>query len=450
MANTAHDLHSPSPAPALGEHPESDGPRALQIVLVAAFLLALVAVPALRWHDAALVPFVDFAAAARSALDAPDRDADKPGSLLAANRRLLAVIDAFEGDLEDSSPLRTRALSTIQGLRFAWGGVGNESTYRGRDGWLVFRDGYDTVVGRPFLAPAVLERRRDAGPSWREPVRPDPLPVVVDFARQLAARNIDLVVVLVPTKLTVHPEALAAGLVADLGVPRNPSTDALLDELEADGVELLDASSLLIELRDAGTPAFLRTDSHWTPAAVDVVAREIAAHLRPRLDPPPSQSGSADETVWWRRTPRRVEGRGDLYRLLALPEAGRLAGERLVASEAVEIQVVSTADDRLWRPERGSSVLLLGDSFSNVFSESMLGWGEGAGLGEQLSYHLGRRIDRLAVNDGSASTVRERLAADAARLDGVRVVVWQIAARELASGDWRPVARQTGNATVPP
>ena len=73
-------------------------------------------------------------------------------------------------------------------------------------------------------------------------------------------------------------------------------------------------------------------------------------------------------------------------------------------------------------------MLLLGDSFSAVYSQAELGWGTGAGLAERLSWHLGLPVDRIVRNAGGATAAREALAAALAaepgRLDGVRVVVW--------------------------
>ena len=111
-----------------------------------------------------------------------------------------------------------------------------------------------------------------------------------------------------------------------------------------------------------------------------------------------------------------------------------------------------------WRASPGAEVLLLGDSFSNVYSDraafrsERLGegfdWGEQAGLAEQLSYTLQRPVDRIARNAGGADAAPADLAREVARaaaagedrLAGVRVVVWQFAERELAQGDWKSIA----------
>ena len=107
------------------------------------------------------------------------------------------------------------------------------------------------------------------------------------------------------------------------------------------------------------------------------------------------------------------------------------------------IQRVETAEGRSWKADPRADVLLLGDSFTNIYSQSDLGWGTGAGLAEQLSYYLGHPIDRLALNSGGALNTRQRLAQDLAtgndRLAGKKVVVYQFAVRELAIGDWRVI-----------
>jgi alginate O-acetyltransferase complex protein AlgJ len=86
-------------------------------------------------------------------------------------------------------------------------------------------------------------------------------------------------------------------------------------------------------------------------------------------------------------------------------------------------------------------VLLLGDSFSNIYSQSGMGWGEGAGLAEQLSLALNCPLDRIVINAGGSYTTRQRLRAELLggknRLAGKRVVVYQFAVRDLLAGDWK-------------
>ena len=68
--------------------------------------------------------------------------------------------------------------------------------------------------------------------------------------------------------------------------------------------------------------------------------------------------------------------------------------------------------DRSWRSSRDADVLLLGDSFSNIYSLESMGWGTSAGFAEQLSYSLRRPVDRLVQNDQGAFATRPVLQRD--------------------------------------
>jgi alginate O-acetyltransferase complex protein AlgJ len=82
-------------------------------------------------------------------------------------------------------------------------------------------------------------------------------------------------------------------------------------------------------------------------------------------------------------------------------------------------------------------VLLLGDSFANIYSGEDLDWGQNAGLAEHISLASGRGVDRLVLNAGGASATRAALARDSGRLEGKTAVVYEFAARDLSSGDWK-------------
>ncbi len=349
-----------------------------------------------------------------------------------ANLRLQTAMHELEATLEDDSWLMERTLPAMQWLLTGWGGAGNEETYVGREGWLFLRPGFDYLTGPPFLTAAVLERRRQASESWRQPVEPDPRPAILDFHRQLRERGIPLLVMPVPTKATIHPDALSPSYSerkAAAAPLQNASLMQLRAELEADGIRVFDPAGTLQRLRQE-SPAFLRTDSHWSPEGVDAVARELAGRVR-LLDLGLEQ----DEIAWQRRT-RSHEGVGDLVKTLRLPRWGEL-----YAPETVRLERVADGRGRPWSNDPGAEILLLGDSFSNVYSEPRLGWGRSAGLAEQLSYHLSRGVERIAVNDDGDTGGRRRLAQEGVeRLAGKKLVIWQFAVRELVTGDWQLVS----------
>jgi alginate O-acetyltransferase complex protein AlgJ len=113
-------------------------------------------------------------------------------------------------------------------------------------------------------------------------------------------------------------------------------------------------------------------------------------------------------------------------------------GQTLYPTESVWLRRVLESDSQPWRPSRSADVLVLGDSFSNIFSLASMGWGDAAGLVEQVSYLLRRPVDRLVQNDQGAFATRSMLRQPGVdRLAGKRVVIYEFATRELAFGDWQ-------------
>ena len=221
-----------------------------------------------------------------------------------------------------------------------------------------------------------------------------------------------------------------------------PANRSVIEAVAAAGVEIVDPAASLYRRASAGAPTYLTADTHWRPEGADAVARDVAVALRARGELPVGDPGLLVED------PQTIDGLGDTAVLLDLPR--RFARS---LHQQIETRRVVAPDGAPWRPTRGAPVLLLGDSFSAVFSLPDLGWGSGAGLAERLSFHLGLPVDRIVRNAGGASATREalvdELTREPGRLDGVRVVVWEFAARELSQGAWRPVELPAPAAIAP-
>jgi hypothetical protein len=100
---------------------------------------------------------------------------------------------AFEKHLEESSVLVTWLRPLVQTVLVRLFREGNTQVVVARDGWLFFQKDLDYVNGPPFLDPL-----RQGARAERAHVAADPMPAVLDFQRQLAARGIRLVLVPVP------------------------------------------------------------------------------------------------------------------------------------------------------------------------------------------------------------------------------------------------------------
>lgn len=405
--------------------------RGVAVTTSVVFALGLLAVPLIdgllgSWQRPLQVASAAFAAVDRELVS----DAPLWSRLLAANRAALAGIKNFETSVEDESRLassvRPRALDAL----LTMGGAGSEEAYTGKDGWLFYRPDVDAIA---------LHRRSEGRRGL----------AVATLAADLASHGVRLVIVPVPSKATIHPEQLAAGSGGVMPAVVPGEFAALPAEVDsawekvaaARGLDptlkplVVDPTPVILEQKQAtGRGQFLRTDSHWTPQAMDAVAETLATTVG-------GVAGLATPGPQPAPAPRKVEGRGDTALMLDLPETSPL-----LAKEETFLLPVRGADGGPWRPDRGSPVLLLGDSYTNIYSSAELGWGESAGLAEQLSRHLGFTIDRLARSDAGARSAREMLAAEAARDPGwlarKKIVVWQIAARELVNGDWGEVALQ--------
>ena len=172
---------------------------------------------------------------------------------------------------------------------------------------------------------------------------------------------------------------------------------------------------------------YLNQDTHWTPEGMQVAANALLQALDDDLH---GSGGLAARPV-------HVTCKGDLYDMLGLPDYLRAP----LPCQSVTVRQVIDATGRPVEPDPRSPVVLLGDSFTNIYSLAEMGWGDHAGLGEQIALGLGRPLDVIALNDGGVNTARANLARRPDALAGKRLVIWQFAARDLVvkNGEWETI-----------
>lgn len=305
-------------------------------------------------------------------------------------------------------------------------GTGNAKVFSGENGWLYYRPDLEAITGKgpDHLEPPSVAREK-AAKAWQPP-----LPVIRDFAAQLAERDIRLVFVPVPTK----PMLCRKGLGLDQGTSIPPAWSRVANDLAAAGIGFVDLFPV-IAARGPDQERFLKQDTHWTPGTMEAAAREVAARVSPEV----ALTVPRFEAI-------QRKGPGDLVGMLDFEN-----GEKpIFGPEEVELRKPSVPP-----VEADGDVVLLGDSFVNVFEDPSLGFGEadettiGAGFASHFAAALGRPVQTIAINGGGATAVREAFARlPAARLAGVKTVVWVLSSRDVllpeiparrAGIEWRSV-----------
>lgn len=411
----------PLPAPAGGptdpSHDEqlrrglikTDIDRRTAWLLVAAFLLTIVAVPLSQAYV--------------------ERREDEESPLLELFRRRPTAerLRQVEKDVEESSFLKAYVQPRLQLELTRRGRVGNKLAIIGQDGWLYYKPGVLHVGGPGVLdADVHASRQKDALDAGEEPLAADPRPAILGFHRALEQRGIRLVLMPVLDKVALAAQHLHGQPPREW--PKNADYDRLLEELARSGVAVFDMRP---DLGSAPQEAlFLTQDTHWTPGFMQRQARALARYAQGVATLPPVT------TPTLRVAPQPVSRVGDLVDMLKLPDE-----QALFLPQAVTVEQVQDASGAPWEPDPQADVLLLGDSFTNIFSLEGMGWGLAAGLAPHLAQNLGRPLDVIAQNDSGAFATRQALSRELAagndRLAGKRVVIWEFASRELSVGDWK-------------
>lgn len=371
---------------------------------------------------------------------------------LAANSNVCQELRAIETEVTTSAWPVHGPRDRLQAWFSTALATGNEQVDIGRDGWMFFRPDVDALTAPGFLQPEV------ARPGMARKLRQtNPLPAIRQFAADLAARGIDLVLLPIPSKASLFLANRDFGTLQDQPTRRpihNVDFPEFLRQFpqqvsspSARGAQEYSASTVSVSLVGEldqkfqaagldGVSCFLKTDTHWTPQGLDVAVRHVAAEIRRQACMQPFISEQRRSPGRWRkRTGELIEKSGDTAVLL-----GNLAQLGLSLEQVRPIRIVDR-NEHDWAPDVHSQILVLGDSFLNIYSQEELGWGTAAGFVEQLSFELGCGIDRIAINAGGALASRQELIRDLQqgrdRLAGKRLVIWEFAERELSFGDWQ-------------
>ncbi len=323
----------------------------------------------------------------------------------------------YERTLEDHSVIGRAVRERWHWLSLVALNAGNQKAVVARERSLFYRPSLDFALARGFMADPQAEGH---------PVR-----AIVAFRDCLRRQGVELVLLIAPGKESIYPEWLSRRYPSEQGPPSNRDMDAFLQAMRRAGITAIYPDEALWRGKVTG-PMYLRQDTHWTPEGMAIAADELARALGDAFAGPGGLTAQ----------PVTVTRHGDLYDMLGLPDYL----PEPMPPETVTVRQVVDASGRPVEPDPESPVVLLGDSFTNIYSVTAMGWGDHAGLGEQLALRLGRPVDIIALNDGGVNSARMNLARRPDALAGKRVVVWQFAARDLvvSNGEWRLIEIEPG------
>ncbi|MEM7697490.1 MAG: hypothetical protein AAF236_03695, partial [Verrucomicrobiota bacterium] len=335
---------------------------------------------------------------------------------------------AFEKSVE-SWPVFEWGRAWDASLWRRWLREGNQRVMIGRDGWLFYRPDLETIVGKgPNYQEPPAVSRAPVDYQWQSP-----MDVIPEFVDQLKSRQIDLIIVPVPTK----PMIAQKGLGISEGTFWPQHWDEMVQDLSEAGATVVDLSKMDHELSEEDI--FLQGDTHWTPRFMELSAKFVSDVI--------GVSRLEDQTTFI--SPLETTHVGDLVGMLDSAEGFANSSLRLN-------QVRNRATGELLVSDPGAETVLLGDSFVNIYHDPALGFGKesdeplGAGFAAHLSHSIQKPLHVIAINGDGATGVRQAFAAmpdDVVR--SKKQVIWVLSSRDLllaevpgrrAGISWRNVA----------
>lgn len=324
-----------------------------------------------------------------------------------------SIVRTYEKAIEDASVIAKHARRLMQVPLTIFGNYGNKKVIIGQNGWLFYRPSFEHVTRLDF------NPYRELGPFG----------AIVSFHQTLKEQGVELILVPIPGKSVIYPEYASKRYDLELGPPVNILVEDFMNEIKAQGIEIFDPTNILWEAKRSvkNDLLYLPQDTHWTPTGMKLVAFHLAKFL--------------EKKDWIRNMPKRsytvqrleVKRTGDLYDMLDLPNGFGGYEPMTVTIE----RVIDKSTGKACKPDQGSPIVLLGDSFVNIYSAKDMGWGESAGFAEHLTLNLGIPLDVIAINDGGPTGSRQQLARRPNALLGKKLVIWEFPTRDITNPESR-------------
>lgn len=306
----------------------------------------------------------------------------------------------------------------------------------------------------------------------------DPIKAIEKFRDQLKAKNVELLVVVVPGKPSIYPEYLAGDCSAWMskdGSPQFGHGKRILDSLTALGFNTVNLYTPLWDAKaedDSLGALYLNDDTHWTPRGAELAADVIFEKVRRMMADGVVDLGA--ESMDYVASDSLADRMGDIGEMSGLNKfntfkvqqvTGHVVSQQTVTERVVpraladssaqtadfvvasaDSAQVATQDSVVYDTTRApfkddfrkSKILILGDSFSRIYQTDAP---VNAGWISHFAKNMKRPVASI-VSDGGASTlVREKMARKAGVLKGKKLLIWEFVERDLRFGaeGWKTV-----------
>lgn len=301
-------------------------------------------------------------------------------------------------------------------LRYRVINRGSEKVFAGRSGWFFDASELNALTGSGSLEP---EFTAPGKPLSNAPA------MVIDFAKQLKERGVPLLMIPLPMKASLYPEFITGSDPEASEAPLyHRCQPTLYDQFTKTGIDVQDLTQAMLQLKERKKPVFWKQDSHWTPDAMQELARQTAAYIRKKYpeaagDSPMIVDAKAPEANYY----------GDLIERLHLDGAFTpLAPERAVM---VSFPTIET--------DPNAPLALIGDEDVRLYDDPRLGFSDDgkelrASFAQHLALYLGKPIDTYPRPSAFAQRLDDDVRAK-------KLVLWLVPARDLVQGpsaglDW--------------
>ncbi|RHJ87652.1 hypothetical protein [Parabacteroides sp. AM08-6] len=383
-------------------------------IAVWSFIIVLAGVPFIQlfWNSPFKKEYFNFL---------PSQEIEKTSSflnkLLSYNNYCIRFKSEWEDKMEDISFLQNYSSVLFQSVLTEIFHTGNEKAIIAKDGWMFYDKDIFYLTNGNIPIQNNLFQGNTISPSE----------CIIDFSRQLKNQGIELVIMPIPVKPVLYPEKLNTTY-SQSEILQNQGYTRFITELKEEGVSIFDPTTILHSMKKSGKDIFLKTDTHWTPEAMEKTAEALSDFL--------TNTVSIEKGTYpYQKKTADIIQNGDIYTMLELKKTFSS-----FPPEKVTVHSILNSNGEFWQPSKNADILFLGDSFSNIYSLEGMGWGKVAGLAEHLSYFLQQPIDVIRRNDEASIATRKILEAEQKggrdRLAGKKVVIWEFAMRELTQGNW--------------